>query len=294
MMTTEEPNRLRAMIAKLSGLSIRDRYNPYQTFKWPEALADEQMWMSADLLTTHGTESDMPLDEAQRQRLSRWESINFYSLNVHGIRELLAEVVLRIHAPGYEDFSPFMHHFIGEENDHMWFFAEFCLRYGGKLYPNRNVNFGQRFSGRALDLVTFAKIQLFEEIVDHFNMRVAGDSSIHPFIRELNGVHHRDESRHIAFGREMVLWLYEQISREGDEALLAQIDEYLRGYMVNSVTQLYNPIVYQDALLPGNVYERRTALLQHPARRGAHRAIVRKPESFLLKHAMISKPVFAD
>lgn len=288
----ESMARLARLVDKLSGMSIRDRYNPYETFKWPDSIAPDQLWMSRDLLTVDGTADEMPLSEAELQRLSRWESANFYSLNVHGIRELLAEVVLRIHAPGYEVLSPFLHHFIGEENDHMWFFAEFCLRYG-KLYPSRSIKLEQRFSGKALDLVTFAKIQLFEEIVDHFNSRIAGDDGIDPFIRELNGMHHRDESRHIAFGRELVSWLYEAVKRDADAALLQAIDEYLRGYLVSSVQTLYNPTVYQDAALPGNAYERRRRLVTHPGRHASHAAIVRKPQAFLLKRGMISRPAFA-
>ncbi|CAG1019033.1 hypothetical protein BURC_03878 [Burkholderiaceae bacterium] len=288
----ESLTRLEHLVAKLSGMSIRDRYNPHESFQWPDSIEPEQWWMSRDLLTVHGTEDAGTLTEQELQRLSRWESANFYSLNVHGIRELLAEVVMRIHAPGYEVLSPFLHHFIGEENDHMWFFAEFCLRYG-KLYPSRSIKLEQRFAGKALDLVTFAKIQLFEEIVDHFNARVALDDTIHPFIRELNRIHHRDESRHIAFGRELVSWLFEAVRRDDDDAQLQAIDAYLRGYLVTSVHTLYNPSVYQDAALPGNAYERRTRLVNHPDRRAAHAAIVRKPEAFLRKHGMICGPVFA-
>ena len=142
-------------------------------------------------------------------------------------------------------------------------------------------------------MITFAKIVLFEEIVDHFNSRVAADSSIDPFIRELNSVHHRDESRHISFGREMVLWLYEGLKRDADEPLMRAVDEYLRGYLLNSVQMLYNPTVYQDAALPGDAYARRRRLIEHKGRLAAHMAFVRKPEAFLLKHGMISKPIFA-
>src|SRR5258707_12819903 len=90
--------------------------------------------MSPELTTTHGAELAETLTREQLFALSKQESINFYSLNVHGIRELLIEVVGRIHTPGFETPSEFFHHFIGEENEHMWFFAEFCLRYGGKLF----------------------------------------------------------------------------------------------------------------------------------------------------------------
>lgn len=285
--------RLRDIVSKLSGMSVRDHYNVFEKFDWPESIEENQPWMSRDLLTVYGTEDEAALSEEELNRLSKWESINFYSLNVHGIRELLAEVVQRIHMPGYETITPYLHHFLGEENDHMWFFAEFCLRYGGKLYPNPNVSLGQQFSGKALDMVTFAKIQLFEEIVDHFNKRVAEDASIDPFIREINRVHHRDESRHIAFGRELVLWLYEDVRQQGDEQVLRDIESYLRGYVINSVNMLYNPKVYQDAGLPGDAFERRKRLLQDEKRQAMHKEIARKPENFLLKYGLISEPIFA-
>src|SRR5439155_16372831 len=118
----------------LSAQSIEDYYNPYKTFEWPDSLPENMWWMSPELTTTAGTELDDELDLEQRRRLSRVESINFYSLNVHGIRELLIEVTRRIHTTEFATPSEFFHHFIGEENEHMWFFAEFCLRYGGKIY----------------------------------------------------------------------------------------------------------------------------------------------------------------
>lgn len=119
-----------SVIERLAKASVDDYYNPYRTFTWPESIVSDVFWMSPRLMTIEGTKAGAALTEDQRRELSRWESINFYSLNVHGIRELLTEVVRRIHSPGFEVPTPFFHHFIGEENEHMWFFAEFCLRYG--------------------------------------------------------------------------------------------------------------------------------------------------------------------
>lgn len=245
--------------------------------------------MSPELLTVHGT--DVELAPEELARLSRWESIHFYSLNVHGIRELLAEVVARIHQPGYSLASPFFHHFIGEENEHMWYFAEFCLRYGGKLYPNVAMKSPSSFPGEVADLLVFVKIQTFEEIVDHFNTTMANDQGLHAFIREINRLHHRDESRHIAFGRQIVLSLFERVKRTATEETLAAIDDYLRRYLISSIQSLYNPQVYRDAALPGSPFELRRRLLGHEGRRAAHDQILKRPVKFLLDNELIRGPV---
>jgi len=287
-MLTEANAKLEKLVKRLFEMSVQDRGNPYQTFEWPPSLP-EGMWMSPELLTVHGTDVELAPDACAR--LSRWESIHFYSLNVHGIRELLAEVVSRIHQPGYSLASPFFHHFIGEENEHMWYFAEFCLRYGGKLYPNVAMKSPGTFQGEVADLLVFVKIQAFEEIVDYFNTTMANDQGLHPFIREINRLHHRDESRHIAFGRQIVLSLFEQIKQTATEATLAAIDDYLRRYLIISIQSLYNPQVYRDAELPGNPFELRRRLLNHEGRRTAHDQILKRPVKFLLENEIIRGPV---
>jgi hypothetical protein len=276
------------LVERLSELSERDRGNPERAFDWPESLPPG-MWMSRKLLTVHGTDAELEPDALAR--LSRWESIHFYSLNVHGIRELLAEVVSRIHTPGYELVSPFFHHFIEEENEHMQYFAEFCTRYGGKLYPNVVMKTPNTFTGRVADLLVFAKIQTFEETVDYFNTTMANDPDLHPFIRKINSMHHRDESRHIAFGRQIVGFLFDQVRQNADEATLAGIDAYLRSYLAFSVQSLYNPQVYRDAELPGSPFDWRRRLLGDPGRRPVHDTILRRPLKFLREHELVRGPV---
>ena len=68
-------------------------------------------------------------------RLSKWEAVNFFSLNVHGIKGVLGFVSRCIYEPRYADVSEYLHVFMGEENFHMWYFAKACLDYAGKIYP---------------------------------------------------------------------------------------------------------------------------------------------------------------
>ena len=162
-------------------------YSPYTRFDWVDELAEEQWWMTPDLLTVAGTRHARELDEKQLMRLSKWESINFFSLNIHGIRELLIEVTRRIHTRGFELPSEFFHRFLGEENGHMWFFAQFCLRYGGKIYPDKSLPVATPEEDAAVaNFLFFARILIFEELVDHFNIRMGRDTTLHPLIREVN------------------------------------------------------------------------------------------------------------
>lgn len=276
------------ILDRLGEKAIEDYYNPYRMFQWPERLPDGVFWMSEDLVTPYGTDLVDELGPDAMMRLSKWESINFYSLNVHGIRELLTEVVNRIHMPGFEIPSDFFHHFIGEENEHMWFFAEFCRRYGGKIYPSMKLKSAVIEDPEVENFLVFARILIFEEIVDHYNSQMADDESLHETIRQVNRIHHQDESRHIAFGRELVNLLHARVRDRATAESLREIEAYLKRYLVFSLQSLYSPMAYQDAGLPDPLGTR-ARLLADEGRRAVERRVIRKPMSFLLRTG-----IFAD
>jgi hypothetical protein len=275
------------LLARLGEKSTEDYYNPYRTFTWAAELPEDQYWMSPDLVSAYGTEAGAEMTEDQLKRLSRWESINFYSLNVHGIRELLIEVVKRIHMSGFEIPSEFFHHFIGEENEHMWFFAEFCNRYGGKIYSSPSLKLEGSQDAEVENFLVFARILLFEEIVDHFNLRLAEDESLHETIRQVNRVHHHDESRHIAFGRELVTVLYRRFCDRLSAEEQLQLETYLKRYIVFSLHSFYNPAVYRDAGFTDPLGVR-SRIMADPVRKAAERKAIRKPMSFFVKSGIFS------
>ncbi|MDH6223977.1 MULTISPECIES: diiron oxygenase [Streptomyces] len=289
MATTALPvtDRFLEVLERLSEKSIEDYYNPYQQFQWPEKLDENRLWMSPELLTPYGTPHFDELGEETLHRLSRWESINFYSLNVHGIRELLIEVVNRIHMPGFEVPSDFFHHFIGEENEHMWFFAEFCRRYGDRIYPSTAMRADSAWEPEIENFLVFARILFFEELVDHYNMRMAQDETLCDTIRQVNRLHHQDESRHIAFGRELVSLLFTRMREAVSEERLREVESYLKRYVVFSINSLYNPHVYRDAGI-ADPLALRNALLADERRREYERKAIRKPLAFFLKTGIFS------
>ncbi len=269
---------------RLENMAESGYYNPYTLFDWPEELGAGKPWMSESLVTLAGTPMWDELTREQQLALTKYEAINFFSLNIHGIRELLSEVVLRIHNRIYADVSEFLHHFIGEENEHMWFFAQFCLRYGDKLYPaqaNLGAASSDEFSEVAQELIVFARILIFEEIVDYFNAHMATDAALPEIAREINRVHHQDESRHVAFGRQIFTNLLGQVSAQHPDEL-PKLAAYLEDYLQYSIGTLYNPAAYRDAGIPNPLAVRKAALA-HEARAAAHDKILNRTRRFLSK-----------
>ncbi|MEU3956467.1 diiron oxygenase [Streptomyces achromogenes] len=282
----DQNERFLDILERLSSKSVEDYYNPYKLFEWPDQLPENMWWMSPELTTTYGTAAAERLTQEQLYALSRYESINFYSLNVHGIRELLIEVTKRIHTSGFETPSEFFHHFIGEENEHMWFFAEFCLRYGKKIYRQPAGASVEIPRSDVESLLVFARILIFEELVDHFNSKMALDTRLHETIRAINRIHHQDESRHIAFGRELVSALFTEVKKNSTEQELADVSAYIKRYMTYSFESLFNPQVYRDAGVE-KPQELRRELLQAPTREKFEQSVFRKTTKFLQKAGIL-------
>jgi hypothetical protein len=273
-------------INRLVEMSMADDHDPFSDLQWPEMVSREQDWMPRRLLTLYGTPQYALLTDEQIRHLTIWESVNFYSLNVHGIRELLTEVIARIHSREFEDVSEFFHHFVDEENEHMWFFAKFCRKYAGKIYPERKVPFTVKAGGLSAHYLVFLRIFIFEEIIDYYNTNIGKESSLPKIIQEINLLHHKDESRHIAFGRQILEALSEQLQGEQTEAELDTLRDYTKRFLQYGIAAFYNPQVYVDAELP-DAYGLRDVLLSDPNRMEQHKVILGKTVGFLRRIDML-------
>jgi len=272
--------RLRDVAGRLSKTSREHRYDVYELFDWPATLPADAYWMSPELTTCYGTELWAELDERTQVTLSQYEAVNFFSLNIHLIRDLIGDVADRIYESRYPGLSEFFHDFIHEENEHMWFFAKFCELYGGKVYPVKKLTPAATGSTAIQDLIIFGRILIAEELCDVFNARMADDARLPPIARQINAVHHDDESRHIAFGRQMMRALHEEATACCAAEELRAAGEYLAHYVSVCLLSFYNPAVYRDAGLsdPMSV---RPRLLADPGRRAAHRQTMERTVAFL-------------
>jgi hypothetical protein len=267
---------------KLIQLS-RDRHvNSFSQLSWPDTIPDDEWWLSPELLSVHGTEHADTLSEAQLKRLSKWECINAFSLNVEGERELINMLSAQLYAPDLPQIESYIHHFIDEENKHLWFFGEFCRRYGGKIYSSKKTGIASERFGKEMEFfLLFARIFLFEELGGYYNVVAGGDERVSPFVRLIHQVHHADEARHITFGRAILTQAKDIAFAASTPAECESAVAHLQRFLQISIEALYQPAMYRDSGIEGGVALRRQ-LLSHPARREHHAsALLKRPLKFM-------------
>jgi hypothetical protein len=228
-------------------LSEASRRSPHTELVWPDALDREQWSFSPELISLYGTEAYARLTEPERKRLSFFEAVNFFSLNIHGEKFLVEGLARRLYRRGTETISPYLHHFLDEENKHMAYFGGFCTRYAGKVYPDRKLAFPREYAEGEEEFLFFAKVLIFEEIVDAYNVRMARDARLVPVVRQINQRHHDDETRHLAFGRRMVRDLHERYRPRWSRETREGLREAVAAYVLATWKEYHNPDVYRDA-----------------------------------------------
>lgn len=242
---------LKATIQKLSHRSRQAYANPYTSLDFPASVPVGKDWFtSPELISLAGTTDYETLDETQKKTISFFDAINFFSLNIHGEKSLLEGLARRLYDPNLRDLSPYLHHFLDEENKHMVYFGEFCMRYGGKIYRNRKVIFPREHAAGEEDFLFFARVLVFEEIVDFFNRRMGSDERMNPVARQINQMHHDDESRHLVFGRKVVKELFEKYRPLWNPETLEGVRNAISAHYGAVWREYYNPDAYGDAGLP--------------------------------------------
>ena len=232
---------------RLSALSRRHYRSAYEAVDWPQTVAHQQWFTSPELISIYGTPCWESLDEPQRMRLSFWEAVNFFSINIHGEKALLEGLAHRLYQPGLEDVTEYLHHFLDEENKHSVWFGTFCMRYAGRVYPDRKVAFPAAFGPAEEEFLFFARAAVFEEIVDRHNAAMAADERLVPVARQINALHHADETRHLVFGRQLVAELWRRHRPAWSPETVTAVRHYLANYLVGTWREYYNPSVYADA-----------------------------------------------
>lgn len=232
---------------KLTAQSIKGFYNPFTHIQFPETLDRDQWFISPELISIYGTPAWESLKDSEKKLLSFFETINFFSLNVHGEKSLLEGLTRRLYESENPDVTDYIHHFIDEENKHMYFFGTFCEKYAGKIYPDRKIVFPRDYAPGEEEFLFFIKIFIFEEIVDFYNLNSARDERLCSLARDIHRNHHEDEVRHLAFGRVLLKDLFQTHSPSWSAETLQGVRDYIHAYYVTTWREYYNPDIYVDA-----------------------------------------------
>lgn len=253
------------LAVRLTQQSREQFWNVYTEFDWPEALDPEKYAITPELISIHGTELWDQLSEEQRRKLSLYEIGNFFSLTLQGERPLVAGLSDRLYSKRLTaEGTEYMHHFIDEENKHMIMFGLFLNKYLGKVYPEKKISLEREYVKGEEEVAFFCKVMVVEELGDYYNVKMMLDKEIEPIVQRINWVHHRDESRHLGFGRRHLTELCEKWVPTWDEETKAGFGKWLAAYVKSSWNDFYNPSMYKDAGLE-KPYDVRKMALAHPA-----------------------------
>ncbi|MCX5239583.1 diiron oxygenase [Streptomyces prunicolor] len=281
-----------AVAKRLSEVSQHSYQNPYTALDWPETVDPDVDWFSSpELLSLAGTPEWDAMPEAARKRLAFYEAVNFYSLNIHGEKSLMAGLAERLYRKEMIQVADYLHHFLDEENKHSIFFGGFCTRYA-RVYRSRQFSVNEEEVPRDVgDFLFFAKTMIFEEIVDHYNWLQARDERLHPVARYINRNHHVEEARHLIFGRQLVTELWR--TQQWDAQTVDDVRGYLAAFITSSWREYYNPDVYADAGLT-DPWEAAETAWQSPAQRKHRRTVTAKCLGFLASEKILpEEPVDA-
>ncbi|GAA1413054.1 diiron oxygenase [Catellatospora coxensis] len=252
---------------RLSRLSARAHQNPYTLVDWPTAVDPERDWFGTpEYVSLHGTAVWEGLDDTARRRVAFHEAAGFFSLNIHGEKSLIQGLAARLYRSDLAGAAGYLHHFLDEENKHSVYFGGFCTRYA-RVHRSRQASLRTDRPRDVDDLLFFAKTLIFEEIVDHYNRVQARDGRLHPLARFINDHHHREEARHLVFGRRLVTALWQ--AGDWDARTAAEIRDDLGRFVTATWREYYHPDVYADAGLD-DPWELAETAWSAPAQR-AHR-----------------------
>lgn len=223
--------------------------NPYEKFDWPATRDLDAWYTSPELASLYGTEAWDQLSERQQKDLAFFEAVNFFSINIRGEMPAVAGVSNRLHLKRTATETPFLHHFIDEENKHMVMFGEFCLRYADKVYQDRKIPSTRSLPKDEEDFLFYTQVLCFEEISDYYNTVMGQDKRLAPIAQQINLTHHLDESRHLVFGRLQVERLFNEGRQKWSPEAIASMRQFIPGYLKQTWQEYFNPEVYQDAKL---------------------------------------------
>jgi hypothetical protein len=244
--------------------------------------------MPPEFISLYGSELWDELDEGTRRELSRYELANFFSLTLQGERPLVQGLCNQMYSRQNAEITEYIHHFLDEENRHMVMFAMFCNRYAGKVYPMKKLALPKKYVKGEEDVTFFIKVLIIEELGDWYNVEIGNDERVHAIAREVNKFHHRDEARHIVFGKRLLAELFAHHAPRWSPETLSGVRRWLGEYLRSSWADFYNPSVYRDAGL-ADPYAARQAALDSPVGRAHRERVSRKLVDYFLETGILTE-----
>lgn len=237
---------------KLSATSLdpqRGLTNPFTRVSYQDSLDRGKLQFPEKILSLYHHPIYNELTDDQKWKLSLYETINFFSINIHGERSLVKDLEDRIYNKstigGAFEVGKYLQHFIYEENSHTYMIAGYCYRYADGVMKDASVKLGDpKLSMVCQDLLFFGRVFIFENFLDYLNTNAARDETLDVTVRQIHHFHHVEEVRHMAFDRAAISYCVAEARRQGLHNELEVVGELLLKFSKIAVQRLYSPNVY--------------------------------------------------
>lgn len=258
---------------------------PFTRVKYPDSLDHSKLQFPEALISIYHHPAYANLDWEARWELGRLETINFFSVNIHGERRLIQGLEERLYSSARIGSSwevgDYLQHFIHEENAHTHMMAGYCFRYGdGVMRDNGMSIVNPTLSLVGEELLFFGRVFVLETFLDFLNTRAMRDKTIDETARQIHEYHHFEEARHIAFDRETIRACVGKLKASENQTDLPLIKGALRAYCESAIATLYVPKIYKQVGLERPAELAREAR-QIPARKKLEEEWVSVTEAFL-------------
>ena len=110
---------------RLTKISVKNNYHVQDKVDFTETIDMDQWFFSPEIISLYGSDVYCQLSEDQKKKLSFFEAINFFSINIHGEQSLLDGLTNRLYSNDTAEIDQYIHHFVDEENKHMFLFGNF-------------------------------------------------------------------------------------------------------------------------------------------------------------------------
>ncbi|MGV2287170.1 diiron oxygenase [Trinickia sp. YCB016] len=244
---------LNEVAKRLSSISLspaKGLHQPFTRVAYQAELDRNRPQFPEELLSLYHHPIYASLSAEQKWKLGLLETINFFSINIHGERKLVQGLEERLYVPsrfgGSWDIGDYLQHFIHEENAHTHMLAGYCYRYGDGVMKDYAIQVEEpRLSDVGAELLFFGRVFVLEMFLDYLNTNAMRDERLDVTVRQIHRFHHDEEARHMAFDREVIECCVKRAEAAGLHDEMKLIAKLLDDYGRVAVKSLYSPVVYK-------------------------------------------------
>jgi len=251
-------------LQRLEQLSIKNKVDPILDIDFEEIPSTSDFWLSEEFISIYNTAEYKQLSLENKKTLSQKEFCLLCSITATGEKEAIININKILLKKKYSKYFPYIYRLIQEELNHIYMFKTFSEKYG-TFYPIL-YSYAQGDITKSQDineLAIFVHLLIFEEVGDIMNNFMVEDETLPELVRVLSQVHNADESRHISFGRKVVLDILNKIQDNIASEELITLQIHLESFIDTRHRDFFNIEIYKSIGIENSFNFRKKLVLEN-------------------------------